>query len=83
MSWLFVNTLPIFFMIRLAKIFTTGVCYAFHSPRSSRGPLRINPLQNPLSKNHRVRDDRMQSWRWSRALQLAELASGEDRSSDQ
>ena len=83
MSWLFVNTLPIFFMIRLAKIFTTGVCYAFHSPRSSRGPLRINSLHDSLGEDHGIRDNRMQDWRWSRALQLTELASGEDRSSDQ
>jgi hypothetical protein len=24
------------------------------------GPLSINPLQNPLSENHGIRDDRMQ-----------------------
>src|SRR5207237_5785335 len=44
------------------------------SANTCRRPLRINPLQNPLSQNHSVRDDRMQSRRWPGALQLAELA---------
>ena len=39
-------------------------------------PLRINPLHDPLSEDHGIRDVRMQSRRWSRA-ELAELVSGQ------
>src|SRR5437899_9333628 len=38
-------------------------------PLSRDGPLCINPLHNPLGKDHSIRDDRMHSRRWSGAVQ--------------
>ena len=43
----------------------------------SSGPLGINPLHDPLSEDHGIRDDGMQSRGWPGAVQLAELVSGQ------
>jgi len=42
----------------------------------------INPLHDPLSEDHRTRDNRMQSLRWSRIVQLTELPGCQDRGHD-
>ena len=67
----------------LAASLDYGFRHAFTDALLSSGPLGINPLHDPLSEDHGIRDDGMQSRGWPRTFQLTKLAGSQDCRSNQ